>query len=71
MSSVDALFHQKLTVKVRDSWQAKSDELEAGYIGEPGLVAMNYRATVGYIRALRDVLDMCEQVEQELMGGSA
>lgn len=69
--SADLIFHRKLNEKVREVWQAKSDELEAGYLGDPGLVAMNYRATVGYIRALRDVLDMCEQVEEELMGGSA
>lgn len=30
--------------------------------------AMNYSSAVGYVRALNDVLGMCQEVEDELMG---
>lgn len=71
MSSVDALFHRKLRDKIDAAWAAKDMEILSGYMGEPGICAMNYRTSVGYIRALRDVYDFCEEIEKELMGGSA
>lgn len=71
MSSVDALFHRKLVDKINAAMAAKEAEILGGYMGDSSLVAMNYRAGVGYCRALLEVIDMCEQVEQEFMGGSA
>lgn len=71
MNSLDTLFHRKLADKVNEALAAKEEEVLAGYIGDPGLVAMAYRAGVGYRRAMVEVLEFCQQVEQELSGGGS
>ncbi len=41
---------------------------DARNIGDVAATAQTYSEQIGYIRALRDVLTLCQEVEDELLG---
>ena len=69
IGSYDSAALRLIDQKVRDYIRVNAEHLAEGnaHVGnDASATAMNYMSNVGYVRALRDVLDMCGAVEAEL-----
>lgn len=64
MSDIFDLFHRQLDVRVREVMDERMAALaEGGAADYP-----DYRHRVGYLEALRDVMEICRQLELERYG---
>jgi phytoene/squalene synthetase len=71
LNSFDAASLRLLAQKVNTIIDVNSDALARGngYIpGDTAATAQNYCSSINYIRALNDVLGLCQEVEDELLG---
>lgn len=64
--SVDTRFHAELRQRLGDRKLKLAEELASGSV----VTIEAYREQVGYIRALKDVLDVCIEVETKVTGGN-
>lgn len=71
LNSFDAASLRLLAKKVSEIIDANNEALGGGnafVLGDINATAQNYVSTTNYVRALRDVLTLCQQVEDELLG---
>lgn len=71
LNSFEAASLRALAKKINEYIAANSENLALGssaVTSDVNATAMNYTSAVAYMRALRDVLGMCEEVEDELLG---
>lgn len=65
-------FHRTLYAKLIEQLERRTAELATGsaatILGDTQTVAEKYAAQVGYIKALHDVLEVCEELERERYG---
>lgn len=67
--TLDTVALRLLTKRVHDLIDTNRNALGLGNALAPGdanATALNYSSAVGYIRALHDILGICEDVEEEL-----
>lgn len=60
--------HERLTTMLQDRVSRLAQGSASQMIGSQSSVAENYAGQVGYIQALRDVLDVCDDLERERYG---
>lgn len=65
-------FHRQLYNRISDDLQQRSDAIAGGSASvsaeDKKTVAEKYAAQVSYILALRNVLELCEDISGEMMG---
>ena len=65
-------FHRELYKRLQIEYQDRAAALARGNanqnVGEIATTAEKYAAQVAYIRALQDVLDVCEELERDRYG---
>lgn len=64
-------FKLRLTTKINEAYKDKSNELITGRFGikpTPTRIAIEASKSVEYLKALRDVIDLMQEVEDELNG---
>ena len=58
---MDSLFHRKLRVKLEEAIAQHSE-----FLGSGGAVDLpHYREVVGHIKAFKEVLEMCREIDKE------
>lgn len=71
LNSFDAASLRLLAQKVNDRIDANSAAVAGGNAYIPGdtvATAQNYCSQINYLRALHDVIALCQEVEDELLG---
>lgn len=60
--------HEKLAILLQDRITRLAQGSASQMMGSQSSVAENYAAQVSYVQALKDVLDICEDLERERYG---